>query len=194
MRFYIYLAILAFLGFAMMSGCSSYNTFVSKDVAVEKTWGQVQSAYQERADLIPNLVNTVKGAADFEKETLENLVNARSKATSVNVDAGNLSAEDLARFQAAQGELSKGLGRLLAVIENYPDLKATNAFRDLQAQLEGQENRIRVERNRFNGAVADFNVSVRKFPSNFFASIFGFSEKPQFEAETTAQDVPKVEF
>ena len=188
------LIILAVLAMALVAGCNSYNGFVENEVSVEKAWGQVQSAYQERADLVPNLVSTVKGAADFESSTLENLVNARAKATSVNIDPSNMSAEDLANFQGAQGELSKGLGRLLMVMENYPQLQATGGFRDLQAQLEGIENRIRVERNRFNEATANFNVSVRRFPASFFASVFGFSERPQFEADQSAQNVPQVNF
>ena len=188
------LIILAVLAMALVAGCNSYNGFVENEVSVEKAWGQVQSAYQERADLVPNLVSTVKGAADFESSTLENLVNARAKATSVNIDPSNMSAEDLANFQGAQGELSKGLGRLLMVMENYPQLQATGGFRDLQAQLEGIENRIRVERNRFNDATANFNVSVRRFPASFFASVFGFSERPQFEADQSAQNVPQVNF
>lgn len=192
MKNIILLVILAFLGFALMSGCNSYNTFADGEEDLENAWAKVQSAYQQRADLIPNLVNTVKGAAEFEKETFQSLTEARAKATSINVDISN--AEDLAAFQNAQGELSKGLGRLLAVMENYPQLQATAGFRDLQAQLEGQENRIRVERNRYNDAVTNFNKSVKRFPANFFASIFGFSQRPQFEAETTAQDAPKVEF
>lgn len=192
MKNIILLVILAFLGFAMMSGCSSYNTFADGEEDLENAWAKVQSAYQQRADLIPNLVNTVKGAAEFEKETFTSLTEARSKATSINVDIS--SAEDLAAFQNAQGELSKGLGRLLAVMENYPQLQATAGFRDLQAQLEGQENRIRVERNRYNDAVTSFNKTVKRFPANFFASIFGFSQRPQFEAEATSQDAPKVEF
>lgn len=192
MKNIVSLVILALLGFSMISGCNSYNTFATSEEDLENAWAKVQSAYQQRADLIPNLVSTVKGAADFEKETFTSLTEARAKATSINVDISN--ADDLAAFQEAQGELSKGLGRLLAVMENYPQLQATAGFRDLQVQLEGQENRIRVERNRFNDAVTTFNKSVKVFPANFFASIFGFSQRPQFEAEATAQEAPKVEF
>ena len=192
MKNIILLGILAVLGFSMMSGCNSYNTFADGEEDLENAWAKVQSAYQQRADLIPNLVSTVKGAADFEKETFTSLTEARAKATSINVDISN--ADDLAAFQEAQGELSKGLGRLLAVMENYPQLQATAGFRDLQAQLEGQENRIRVERNRYNDAVTSFNKTVKRFPANFFASIFGFAQRPQFEAEATSQDAPKVEF
>ena len=186
------LVVLAILGLLLMQGCNNYNSFVTKEIDLEKAWGQVQTAYQQRADLIPNLVSTVKGAADFEKETFQALTEARAKATSINVDIS--SAEGLKAFQDAQGQLSRGLGRLLAVMENYPQLQATAGFRDLQAQLEGQENRIRVERNKFNEATADFNKAVRVFPASFFASIFGFSERPQFEADQSAQNAPKVEF
>ena len=186
------LVVLAILGLLMMNGCSNYNNFVTKEIDLEEAWGRVQSAYQQRADLVPNLVSTVKGAADFERETFTSLTEARAKATSINVDISN--ADDLKAFQNAQGELSKGLGRLLAVMENYPNLQATAGFRDLQAQLEGQENRIRVERNKYNEEVADFNKAVRVFPASFFASIFGFGERPQFEADQSAQNVPKVEF
>ncbi len=179
---------------AAFSGCNSYNRFVEKDTEVEKSWGNVQSAYQRRADLIPNLVETVKGAADFEQSTLAQVAEARAKATSMQIDPTDLTPEKIKEFQAAQGELSSALGRLLMITENYPDLKATQAFTELQSQLEGTENRIKVERDKFNEAVADYNAAIRKFPSNFFAGIFGFDRKGQFEAEQGAQNAPKVQF
>ncbi len=180
--------------FLFMGGCNSYNAFVDKEAEVENAWSKVQSAYQRRSDLIPNLVSTVKGAAQFEQQTLEAVVNARAKATSVNVDPTNLTPEKLQEFQQAQSQLSQSLGRLLVVAENYPQLKATQAFIELQAQLEGTENRIKTERDRFNDVVTTYNKSVRRFPGNLFAGIFGFSEKAQFEAEQSAQTAPKVEF
>jgi LemA protein len=176
------------------SGCGSYNTFVEKDTAVEQAWGNVQSAYQRRADLIPNLVATVKGAADFEQSTLTQVAEARAKATSIQVDPTKLTPEKMAEFQSAQGELSSALGRLLMVTENYPELRATQSFQELQAQLEGTENRIKVERDKFNGVVADYNTSVRRFPANVWAGLFGFSRKAAFEAQEGAQNAPKVEF
>jgi LemA protein len=176
------------------SGCGSYNTFVEKDTAVEQAWGNVQSAYQRRADLVPNLVATVKGAADFEQSTLTQVAEARAKATSIQVDPTKLTPEKMKEFQAAQGELSSALGRLLMVTENYPELRATQSFQELQAQLEGTENRIKVERDKFNGVVADYNASVRKFPANVWAGLFGFDRKAAFEAQEGAQNAPKVEF
>jgi LemA protein len=179
---------------AAFSGCNSYNRFVSNDTEVEKAWGNVQSAYQRRADLVPNLVETVKGAANFEQSTLTGIADARAKATSIQVDPTNLTPEKLAEFQGAQSGLSQAIGRLLMVTENYPDLKATAAFQELQAQLEGTENRIKVERDKFNETVGNYNKSVRKFPSNFWAGIFGFERKGQFEADQAAQNSPKVNF
>jgi LemA protein len=180
--------------FLFMAGCSSYNTFVEKEEEVENAWSKVQSAYQRRADLIPNLVNTVKGVAQFEQKTLTDVVNARSKATSVTVDPSNISAEKLQEFQQAQSQLSQTLGRLLMITENYPELKANQSFLELQAQLEGTENRIKVERDRFNDKATEYNKSVRRFPGKLFAGIFGFSQKAQFQAEEGAQNAPKVEF
>ena len=179
---------------AAFSGCNTYNNLVEKDVAVEQAWADVQSDYQRRADLIPNLVETVKGAAEFEQSTLAAVTSARARATSIQIDPKNLTPEKLKEFQAAQGELSSALGRLLMVSERYPELRATQAFRDLQAQLEGTENRIKVARNKFNKIVAEYNKSVRRFPANFWANIFGFSEKAMFEAEEGSQEAPKVEF
>lgn len=180
--------------FLFMAGCNSYNTFVEKEEEVENAWSKVQSAYQRRADLIPNLVNTVKGVAQFEQKTLTDVVNARSKATSVNIDPSNISAEKLQEFQQAQSQLSQSLGRLLMITENYPELKANQSFLELQAQLEGTENRIKTERDRFNDKATEYNKSVRRFPGKLFAGIFGFSQKAQFQAEEGAQNAPKVEF
>lgn len=175
-------------------GCSGYNNMVKEDQNVKGKWGNVQSEYQRRSDLIPNLVNTVKGAADFEKSTLEAVVNARAKATAMTVDPANLTPENIAKFQEAQGELSGALSRLLVTIERYPDLKANQNFRDLQAQLEGTENRIKVSRNDFNTAVQSYNTIVKSFPNNIFANIFGFSEKGYFAAEPGADKAPTVDF
>ncbi|MEL6356751.1 MAG: LemA family protein [Bacteroidota bacterium] len=186
--------IVVLLGLLLIGGCNSYNGFVSAEEDVEKVWADVQSQYQRRADLIPNLVNTVKGAADFERETLEAVTNARAKATSVNVDAGNLTPETLSQFQAAQGELSSALSRLLVSVERYPELKATDNFKDLQVQLEGTENRISKARDRFNEEATKYNKRVRRFPNSFFASIFGFGEKAQFQAQQGAETAPTVNF
>ena len=194
MRPVLILVVIIFGLIAAFSGCNTYNNFVDKDVEVENAWANVQSDYQRRADLIPNLVETVKGAADFEQSTITAVTSARAKATSINIDPSNITPEKLAEFQAAQGELSAALGRLLMVTENYPDLKATAAFRDLQVQLEGTENRIKVARNKFNDTVSDYNKSVRRFPANFWANIFGFSDKAMFEADQGSQEAPKVKF
>jgi len=180
--------------FLFMAGCNSYNKFVDQEEEVENAWSKVQSAYQRRADLIPNLVSTVKGVAEFEQKTLTDVVNARAKATSMTIDPTNLTPEKLLEFQQAQSQLSQSLGRLLVVSENYPQLKANQSFLELQAQLEGTENRIKVERDRFNDVVTTYNKSVRRFPAALFAGIFGFSQKAQFEAEASAQSAPKVEF
>ena len=174
---------------------SSYNNMVVMQEAVStKALGDLQSAYQRRADLIPNLVETVKGYASHEKETLEGVVNARSKATSINLDPENLTPEKMKEFQAAQGELSMALGRLIAIQENYPDLKANENFRDLQVQLEGTENRINEARNKYNSAVQEYNVVIRSFPTNILAGIFGFDKMTKFEAEAGAEKAPKVSF
>lgn len=188
----IVLVVLA--GFMFMKGCSSYNTFVDKEENVENAWSKVQSAYQRRSDLIENLVATVKGAAQFEQKTLTDIANARAKATSVNIDPSNLTPEKMEQFQQAQSQLSQSLGRLLMVTENYPELKANQNFLELQSQLEGTENRVKVERDKFNDVVTDFNKSVRRFPNSLFAGMFGFSQKAQFEAEQSAQTAPKVNF
>jgi LemA protein len=175
-------------------GCGGYNTMVKLDEDVKTKWGNVQSQYQRRADLIPNLVNTVKGEANFEQSTLENVIKARASATQVKVDPANLTPEKLQEFQAAQGQLSQALGRLLVVTENYPNLRANDAFRGLQAQLEGTENRITVARNDFNGSVQQYNSTVRRFPNNIFAGMMGFEKKGYFEAEAGSQKAPEVKF
>ncbi|MBW7467024.1 LemA protein [Pontibacter aydingkolensis] len=184
------------IGFVILVSQSScgYNTMVQKDETVEAAWANVQNAYQRRADLVPNLVNTVKGAANFEQETLTRVIEARAKATSVNISPDNLSPENIQRFQQAQGELSGALSRLLVSVERYPELKANQNFLELQAQLEGTENRIAVERRKFNEAVQDYNTTVRSFPTNLMAGIFGFERKGHFEAEAGAQQAPTVEF
>ena len=173
---------------------NSYNGLVKADEQVKAAWSQVENVYQRRADLIPNLVATVKGYAEHESETLESVVEARSKATQVSVDPENLDPDRIAEYQAAQGELSQALGRLIMLQENYPDLKANQNFRDLQAQLEGTENRIATERMKFNETARSYNTMVRSFPKNIFASMFGFETKGYFEASEGAQTAPKVEF
>ena len=195
MRSLSLVAVLAILGLiVLMSGCNNYNRFVTMEEDVENAWSKVQSAYQRRADLIPNLVNTVKGVADFEQETLTKVIEARSKATSVNIDPSNLTPEAMQNFQQAQGQVSSALGRLLVSVERYPDLKANQSFLELQSQLEGTENRIKVERDRFNDTATAYNKTVRRFPASFFATMFGFSQKAQFEAEAGAEQAPEVNF
>ena len=175
-------------------GISAYNGMVKVEEQATTAWGNVQSAYQRRADLIPNLVNVVKGYASHEKETLEGVVNARAKATSINVNADDLTPEKLQQFQQAQGELSQALGRLIAVSEAYPDLKANENFMDLQKQLEGTETRINEARNTFNNTVQTYNVKIRKFPNSLLAGIFGFDKMAKFEADPEAQHAPEVKF
>ena len=175
-------------------GCSGYNGLVQMDQNVKGKWANVESDYQRRSDLIPNLVNTVKGAADFEKSTLEAVVNARAQATQTKIDVTNLSPEKVAEVQKAQSQLSGAIGRLLVTMEKYPELKATDAFRDLQSQLEGTENRIKVSRNDFNSAVQEYNTSVKKFPMVLFSGLFGFKEKGFFAAEAGAEKAPTVDF
>jgi LemA protein len=175
-------------------GCSGYNKMVNLDEDVKAKWGNVQSDYQRRSDLIPNLVNTVKGAANFETETLTKVIEARSKATSVNINAGDLTPEKMAQFQQAQGELSGALSRLLVTVEKYPELKANQNFQDLQKQLEGTENRIKVSRNDFNTAVQGYNSTVRRFPNNLFAGMFGFKVRDSFKADPGAERAPEVKF
>lgn len=176
-----------------LSSCG-YNSMVEKEEAVNTAWSNVENQYQRRADLIPNLVNTVKGYASHEQETLESVVNARSKATQITLNADELTPEKLKAYQAAQGEVGSALSRLLAVTENYPELKANENFQELQAQLEGTENRISVERRNFNQVTQDYNTYIRKFPNNLFAGMFGFDKKPYFEAEAGSQKAPVVKF
>lgn len=173
---------------------SAYNGLVNKEENTEAAWAQVENVYQRRADLIPNLVNTVKGAADFEKGTLTDVIEARAKATSVNVDPTNLSPQAIQQFQQAQDGLSSALARLMVVVERYPELKATENFSQLQAQLEGTENRIAVERRRFNEVVREYNTSIRRVPGNILAGIFGFERKGYFEAEEGSEKAPEVKF
>ena len=173
---------------------NAYNNLVTSDENAQSAWSQVENVYQRRADLIPNLVATVKGYAAHESETLESVVAARAKATQVTIDPASLSSEDIARYNEAQGELGNALGRLLLIQENYPDLKANQNFRDLQAQLEGTENRIATERMKFNQAVKDYNTLIRRFPNNIIASMFGFEKKGYFEADSGAEKAPQVEF
>ncbi|MCC9135826.1 LemA family protein [Pontibacter silvestris] len=184
------------IGFVILISQSScgYNTMVQKDETVESQWANVQNAYQRRADLVPNLVNTVKGAADFERGTLTDVIEARAKATSVNISPDNLTPENIQRFQEAQGELSGALSRLLVSVERYPELKTNQNFLELQAQLEGTENRISVERRKFNETVQDYNTYIRSFPRNMIAGWFDFEKKGYFEADASAQQAPTVQF
>lgn len=173
---------------------SAYNGMVTVEEEATTAFAKVQSAYQRRADLIPNLVETVKGYATHEQETLEGVVAARSKATQVTLDPDKMTPQKMKEFQEAQGELSSALGRLIAIQENYPDLKANENFRDLQVQLEGTENRINTERNNYNEAVQKYNVKIRRFPNSMFAGMFGFEKMQKFEAETGAEKAPQVKF
>lgn len=196
MRSFIYriaLAIIAISGMTSLQSCN-YNSLVEKQQGVDQKWAEVENQYQRRSDLIPNLVNTVKGYATHESSTLEKVTEARAKATSITIDAENLDEASLAKFQAAQNELSGALKSLLAVSEAYPELKANENFMQLQAQLEGTENRITVARGRYTEAVADYNTSIKKFPTNIYAGWFGFTAKPQFKAEAGAEKAPTVEF
>ena len=176
-----------------LSSCN-YNSLVEKQQEVDQNWAEVENQYQRRADLIPNLVNTVKGYASHESSTFEKVTEARAKATSINISAENLTEENLKRFQEAQGELSQALKSLLAVSEAYPDLKANQTFLDLQAQLEGTENRVATARGRYTEAVKEYNTAIKKFPTLIYAGWFGFEPKPQFQAEAGASSAPKVEF
>lgn len=188
----IFIAVILLGGFLWVKG--AYNNMVTEDENVQNAWAQVENVYQRRADLIPNLVATVKGYAEHESSTLESVVEARAKATQMTIDPSDLSEEAIARFNEAQGELSTALGRLLLIQENYPDLKANQQFSELQAQLEGTENRIATERMKFNDAAKAYNTLIRKFPDNIIASIFGFEKKGYFEAQAGAETAPKVEF
>jgi LemA protein len=175
-------------------GCSGYNKMINLDENVKLKWSNVQSDYQRRADLVPNLVSTVKGAANFEQETLTKVIEARAKATSMQISPENLTPENIQKFQAAQDELRGSLSRLLVVAEQYPQLQATQNFKDLQAQLEGTENRIKVSRNDFNGAIQEYNVGIRRFPNNLFAGMFGFKVKEGFKADAGSEKAPEVKF
>ena len=186
------IVVLLFAGYSWVKG--TYNTMVTQDDGVKTAWSQVENQYQRRMDLIPNLVNTVKGYATHEKETLEGVVSARAEATKTTIDPSNLNEESMKKFQAAQGELSSALSRLMLVIERYPDLKANQNFSELQAQLEGTENRISVERKRFNETAQSYNTYIRSFPTNILAGMFGFQPKAYFSAESGAEKAPKVEF
>ena len=192
---YIVLIVIALIlvgGFVWVK--NTYNGMVKADEGVSAAWAQVENVYQRRADLIPNLVATVKGYAAHESETLESVIAARSRATQVTVDPSELSEEDIAEFNKAQGELSSALGRLLMITENYPDLKANENFRDLQAQLEGTENRIATERMKFNESARAYNTKMRSFPTNIIASMFGFEKKGYFKAQAGAETAPVVQF
>lgn len=175
-------------------GISSYNGLVSMDENVSNQWANVETQYQRRSDLIPNLVNTVKGYAKHESETLESVMAARSQATQVKIDPSNCTPQQLAAYQKAQGDVTTALGKLLAITENYPDLKANQNFLELQSQLEGTENRINVARKDFNDSAKKYNTSLRRFPRNIIASMFGFEKRNYFEAEAGAEKAPKVEF
>ena len=179
---------------AMTLSSCGYNTMVEKEEAVNTAWSNVENQYQRRADLIPNLVNTVKGYASHESETLESVVQARAKATQITLNAEDLTPEKLQQYQKAQGEIGSALGRLMRITENYPELKANQNFQELQAQLEGTENRISVERRNFNQATQDYNTFIRKFPQNLIANMFGFEKKPYFEAESGNEKAPEVKF
>ena len=187
----VFIGLVLVLGFNM---CNTYNALVQKDEQVKKAWSQVENQYQRRADLIPNLVETVKGYADFEKSTLQAVVEARANATRVTLQADELTPENLQRYEQAQGALGSALGRLLAVAENYPNLKANENFINLQTQLEGTENRIAVERKNFNEVVGEYNASVRRFPTNLYAGMLGFSQKAYFQSTPGAEKAPQVKF
>jgi LemA protein len=178
----------------LLWGCGGYNGLVKQDEKVKNSWNNVQSQYQRRADLIPNLVNTVKGEANFEQTTLTNVIEARAKATSIQVNPNDLTPEKMQQFQQAQGQLSTALGRLLAVSEAYPTLQSNQGFRGLQTQLEGTVNRIAVSRNDFNKEVNDYNTKVRSFPTAIFAGIMGFHVRQGFTADAGSQNAPKVDF
>ncbi|CAN5472324.1 LemA family protein [soil metagenome] len=186
------IVVVLFVVYRLFAG--SYNNMVQREEQVTSQWSQVENVYQRRLDLIPNLVATVKGAADFEKSTLTAVIEARANATQVKVDPKNLTPEALAKFQSAQGELGSALGRLMVVVEKYPDLKANQNFLELQSQLEGTENRITVERQKFNDVVMDYNKYVRSFPQTLLAGMYGFSQKAYFTADKGADKAPKVQF
>lgn len=190
--------IVAFLGLIILGvvlwGTKAYNSMVTLQEGVTSQWGNVETQYQRRADLIPNFVNTVKGAAAFEQETLTQVIEARAKATQITLDPTKMTAENMQQFQAVQGGLSSALSRLMVVVEKYPELKATQNFRDLQVELEGTENRISVERRKFNEVAQSFNIYIKRFPQNIIAGMFGFTARPYFEAMEGAEKAPEVKF
>ena len=188
------LGIIVVVAIVVIWAISGYNGLVTLDENVSTSWSNVETQYQRRADLIPNLVSTVKGYASHEKETLQGVIEARSKATSIKLDADNLTPEKLAEYQKAQGDVTNALGKLLAITENYPDLKANQNFLELQAQLEGTENRINVARMEFNKTAQELNTTIRRFPKNILASLFGIDKRAYFEAAEGAEQAPKVEF
>ena len=188
----IIIVILGFITYSWFKG--TYNNMVTLSETVDKQWADVENVYQRRADLIPNLVATVKGYASHEKETLEGVINARAKATSTTINAGDLTPGKIAAFQQAQDGLSSALSKLMVVVERYPELKANQNFLELQAQLEGTENRIAVERRQFNESARNYNTYIKLFPKNMLANMFGFEKKPYFEAQEGADEAPKVEF
>ena len=191
----IVVAFLLLIVFSLFAwGTRAYNGMVTMQESVTSQWGNVQTSYQRRSDLIPNFVNTVKGAANFEQTTLTQVIEARAKATSVTIDPSKMTAENLQQFQAAHGQVSSALGRLMVVMEKYPELKATQNFRDLQTELEGTENRISVERRKFNEVALTYNTYIRKFPQSMLAGMFGFQTKPYFEAAAGAEKAPEVKF
>lgn len=190
----ILLSILAVLVLLVFNACGSYNNMNERRTVTEGAWAKVQSAYQHRLDLIPNLVATVKGAANFEQKTLTDVIEARAKASSIQVDPDKLTPENIKKFQGAQGELSQALGRLMVVSEQYPQLRATQNFSELQSQIEGTENRIKVERDNFNDAVTRYNVYIKNFPQVIYSGIFGFEKKVFFEADAAAAKAPEVKF
>jgi len=194
----ISIIVVAFLAFAVLAvvlwGTKIYNGMVTMQESVTSQWGNVETSYQRRSDLIPNFVNTVKGAANFEQTTLTQVIEARAKATSVTIDPAKMTAENMQQFQQAQGQVTSALGRLMVVMEQYPELKATQNFRDLQVELEGTENRISVERRKFIEVALVYNTYIRKFPQNFLAGMFGFQTKPYFEAAEGAEKAPVVKF
>jgi LemA protein len=191
----IVVAFLALIGLGIfMWGTKVYNGMVTMQESVTSQWGNVETAYQRRSDLIPNFVNTVKGAANFEQTTLTQVIEARAKATSVTIDPTKMTAENMQQFQAAQGQVSSALSKLMVVVEQYPELKATQNFRDLQVELEGTENRISVERKKFNDVALTYNTFIRRFPQNFISGMFSFQIKPYFKAEEGADKAPQVKF
>lgn len=191
---YVWIAVVAAVVIAFFMGFSSYNGLVEKDETVATAWSQVENQYQRRADLIPNLVATVKGYAAHEQETLQGVVEARSKATSTTIKADQMDEVALAQFQQNQDALSSALSRLMVVVEKYPELKANENFRDLQNQLEGTENRITVARQDFNNVAKEYNTSIRRFPTSIIASITGFEKRPYFEAKAGSEEAPAVDF